>query len=111
MRLWIAMMGAAAILIGCGIFFVLQNLSQADQYASVLSFFLALATAIGSALSLARSRSTRATKSDRLTDDLRAHHTSNNYAWRNGAVVQGDGSTVDVTINKGFLPEPDNREI
>lgn len=54
--LWAALSICAAVLIGCGIFFALQDLGTANDYATIGSFFLALVAAAGSLLSFARSK-------------------------------------------------------
>jgi len=97
MRLWLAMLAGAAVLVGCGIFFAFQDLGKADQYASVASFFLALLTAVGSMVSLARSRS-RARTGDRGGEDQPQppHSTAINLAWGNKVVQQGAQSTMNI---------------
>lgn len=47
MRVWLAMLAVAVVLAGCGIFFALQDLGTANEYASIASFFLALLIASG----------------------------------------------------------------
>jgi hypothetical protein len=56
MRMWLAMLAVAVVLTGCGVFFALQDLGTASEYASIASFFLALLTASGSVISRAQSR-------------------------------------------------------
>jgi hypothetical protein len=54
--LWVALSICAVALIGCGVFFALQDLGTANDYATVASFFLALITAVGSVVSFVHSK-------------------------------------------------------
>jgi hypothetical protein len=97
-RTWLAMLAAAALLVGCGIFFAFQDLGRADQYASVASFFLALLTAAGSVLALARARSGERAGEEHAKDHKPdGNRTTLNLAWQNDVVVSGEGSTVNIT--------------
>ena len=99
MRMWLALLASAVILVGSGIFFATQSLGRADQYASVASFFLALLTAVTAVFSLLHSRSKpqvtggtgdKAARPPRRTTVL-------NLAWRNKAVQYGSHSTMNIT--------------
>jgi hypothetical protein len=59
--LWVVLSGGAAVFIGCGIFFALQDLGTVNDYATIASFFLALATGIGSLVSFVRPKQEQAT--------------------------------------------------
>lgn len=97
MRMWLAMLASATALAGCGIFFALQGLGHADQYASIASFFLALLTAIGSLVSLTRSRSEKRDADADVEDRAHEHGRTFYLAWKNKAVQQGDGSVMTIT--------------
>ena len=97
MRMWLVMGAGAIVLVACGVFFAFQGLGHADQYASVASFFLALLTAIASAVALARSKS-----KERRADGSEDNRPSRwgptvNLAWRNQHVQQGDGTVANIT--------------
>jgi len=85
MRMWLAMLLSAAVLIGCGTFFATQDIGTADAYAIVASFFLALLSTIGSILTLAASKSKTTTAEE--GQDNRPAPSGNgstfNYAWNN----------------------------
>jgi hypothetical protein len=108
-RVWLILLVGAAALIGCGIFFAVQNLGHADEYASVASFFLALLTAIGSVLSVARS------KSDKDAPEPAADSRGKS-SWQTtikgnvGALQQGDGSVMKITLDKASASNPANRK-
>jgi len=97
--MWLALLASAVILAGAGIFFAVQSLGRADQYASVASFFVALLTAIASALALLRSRSkpriTEGSENKPLQSSSRP--AVFNFAWRNKAVQYGPRSTMNIT--------------
>lgn len=104
MRMWLAMLACAAVLTGCGIFFALQNLGKADQYASVASFFLALLSAAVSVLSLARSRPKDQNDSGTEESQHDRRGTTVNFAWDNEIVQQGPGAVAN--ISKTVEPRP-----
>ncbi|GID97030.1 hypothetical protein ACFQFC_38510 [Amorphoplanes digitatis] len=57
MRFWLVAAGCALVFVLAGVFFATRgSLGEADQYASVGSFLLALATLAGTALIAARRR-------------------------------------------------------
>jgi hypothetical protein len=96
--LWVALSVGAAVFIGCGIFFAVQNLGTANDYATIASFFLALLTAIGSALSFLRSKK----------EESPPHSTGQAQEPSGGTVVNlgyigsyqhGDGNYADVYID------------
>jgi hypothetical protein len=89
MPLWAALSAGAAVLIGCGIFFALQDIGTANEWASIGSFFLALVTAVGSLLSLVRSKQEKEPAAHKGSGRKPAR-ASIMFAWRNGQVVHGD---------------------
>jgi hypothetical protein len=91
--MWLVMGAGAVVLVGCGVFFAVQDLGHADQYASVASFFLALLTAIASAVALARSKS----KEEHAEGQRPRRGPTVNLAWRNEHVQQGDGTVANIT--------------
>lgn len=95
--MWLALLAGAVVLVGCGVFFAVQDLGRAEEYASVASFFLALLTAIGSVLSLTRSRSKERTDGGGEQGKLPGRGMTVNYAWRNDVVQTGDRATASVT--------------
>jgi hypothetical protein len=109
MRVWLTLLVCAAVLTGCGIFFAMQNLGAANEYASIASFFLALLTAAGSALSLARA------KPGKHTSEPAAERRGNS-SWQTtingnvGALQQGDGSVMEITLDAVPSPKPDHRK-
>jgi hypothetical protein len=104
MRVWLALLAGAAVLLGCGVFFAVQDLGKAEEYASVASFFLALLTAIGSVLSLIRSRSKERTAGDGEQGKPPGRGTTVNYAWGNDVVQTGEGSYGNVIKIVGQPP-------
>ncbi len=97
MRMWLAMLAVAAVLTGCGVFFALQDLGTANEYASIASFFLALLTAGGSVLSLTRSKPTHQGARSRKENPRNARGAPRNLAVGNDVVVQGDRAHVEYT--------------
>lgn len=97
MRMWLAMLAGAVVLVGCGVFFALQDLGRADQYASVASFFLGLVTAIGSVLALARTKPKGQQADPSRQNQPPTRGATFNFLRNNGVVVQGDRSRVNVT--------------
>jgi len=99
MPLWAAMSVGAAVFIGCGIFFALQDLGAANDYATIASFFLALLTAGGSLLSFMYSK--REQPADPRGQESRKP-ASRSYVWvRNAKAVQiGDHNQQDITVNQ-----------
>lgn len=97
--LWVALSICAAVLIGCGIFFALQDLGTANDYATIASFFLALVTAAGSLLSFVRS------KQESEPPDPEAgqgQHFDGGMTFNNGIIYSnqtGAGSFAEVTID------------
>ncbi len=97
MRMWLVMGAGAVVLVACGVFFAFQNLGHADQYASVASFFLALLTAIGSVVALARSKSKEQHADGSEENQLSRRGPTVNLAWGNEHVQQGDGTVANIT--------------
>jgi hypothetical protein len=95
--MWLVMGAGAVVLVGCGVFFAFQNLGHADQYASVASFFLALLTAIASAVALARSKSKEQRADGREENQPPRRGPTVNLAWGNEHVQQGDGTVANIT--------------
>jgi hypothetical protein len=96
-RMWLVMAAGAVVLVGCGVFFALQNLGHADHYASVASFFLALLTAIGSVVALARPKSKEQHAGGGQENQPPRRGPAVNLAWRNEHVQQGDGTVANIT--------------
>jgi hypothetical protein len=96
MRTWQILLAGAAVLIGCGIFFSLQDLGTANDYATIASFFLALVTATGSALAFTRSKSEQKSADRSGQDQLRGRSTIINMG--NDMVINGDHSHVQATF-------------
>jgi hypothetical protein len=97
MRMWLALLAGAAVLVGCGLFFAFQDLGRADQYASIASFFLALLTTVGSLLALARSK-----PKEKSAEGSKEHQPAGpgpnyNVALWNENVQQGPWSVANVT--------------
>ena len=76
---WIIGLVVATVLAGVGVFFAVQGLSRADQYASVASFLLALVTAGFSVL-------------DRARDVRIAHNNENVNMGDHGIIVVNRGN-------------------
>lgn len=108
MRLWHAWLAGAAVLIGCGIFLALQDLGTATDWASVGSFFLALVTGIGSALSFVSTRSRKEASAHRENSRVRGHGTVINVG--NQMVVNGDHSHVKATFGEPPPPGKSKRK-
>jgi len=85
--LWAALSAGAAVFIGCGIFFAFQDLGTANDYATIASFFLALVTAVGSLVSLVRSKQEKES-GDSHREARQPRGISLMFAWRNGMVNQ-----------------------
>jgi hypothetical protein len=108
-RVWLTLLVCAAVLTGCGIFFAMQDLGTANEYASIASFFLALLTAAGSALSLARA------KPGKDISEPTAERRGSS-SWQTtingdvGAFQQGDGSVMEITLDAAPAPKPDHRK-
>lgn len=100
MRMWLALLLGATILIGCGTFFALQNLGNATEYASVASFFLALITAVGSMLTFARSK-TGKEHGDHPDNETGSEAHPAPAISNCGVVMTGTRATAKVTINVG----------
>jgi hypothetical protein len=94
--MWLVMGAGAVVLVGCGVFFALQDLGHADQYASVASFFLALLTAIGSVVALARSKSKEQHADGSQENQRPRRGPAVNLAWGNENVQQGDGTVANI---------------
>jgi hypothetical protein len=103
------MLVSAAVLVGCGIFFAFQDLGKADQYASVGSFFLALLTAVGSVLTLARSKSDKAADNEGVENQPNGRSGTRNFALFNEVVHIGDGSTTNIVKTVGRPSEKRGR--
>lgn len=97
MRMWLVMGAGAVVLVGCGVFFALQDLGHAEQYASVASFFLALLTATGSVVALSRSKSREQHASGGGENQPSRRSPTINVAWGNEHVQQGDGTIANIT--------------
>jgi hypothetical protein len=95
--MWLVMGAGAVVLVACGVFFAFQNLGHADQYASVASFFLALLTAIGSVVALARSKSREQHADSSQENQPPRRGPTVNLAWGNEHVQQGDGTVANIT--------------
>jgi hypothetical protein len=104
--MWLAMLASAALLVGCGVFFALQDLGNAGQYAGIASFFLALLTAAGSVVSLARSKSREPAATGSEGNQRGGHGTTLILAWKNKAVQHGYKPVM--YINE--TPEPKSRK-
>jgi hypothetical protein len=94
-RLWAALSAGAAVFIGCGVFFALQNLGTANDYATIASFFLALVTAVWSLVSLTRSKQEKES-GDLHRETRQPRHISMLFAWKNGMVNQGNIEHIDI---------------
>jgi hypothetical protein len=95
--MWLALMAGAALLVSCGVFFAVQGLGRADQYASVGSFFLALLTAAGAMFSLARSKSADKSADDAKVNQRSPRHLTLNLPLGNDTVLLGDRTVVEIT--------------
>jgi threonine/homoserine/homoserine lactone efflux protein len=97
MPLWAAMSVGAAVFIGGGIFFALQDLGTANDYATIASFFLALLTAGGSLLSFMHSK--REQPPDPHGQESRKPASRSYVLVRNAKAVQiGDHNQQDITV-------------
>ena len=96
MRMWLAMLAGAMVLTGCGVFFALQDLGTANEYASIASFFLALLTASGSLISLTRSKSRDRTGSSSKEDPGSIPSGPVNVAFDNILVQQGPNANAKI---------------
>ena len=92
---WVILSAGAAVFIGCGIFFVFQDLGTANAYATIASFFLALVTAVGSLVSLARSKQKKES-GDHNEETRQSRGICLLFAWGNRMVNQGDIEHVDI---------------
>jgi len=95
--MWLAMLVAAAVLVGCGVFFAFQDLGKANAYASIASFFLALVTAAGSVLSRARSKSVKGADNKGEENQHQGHGARHIIAIDNDLVQTGDNAIGNVT--------------
>jgi hypothetical protein len=108
-RVWLILLTCAAVLTGCGIFFAMQDLGTANEYASIASFFLALLTAAGSVLSMARAKPGKDISES-------AAKRRGNSSWQTtingnvGALQQGDGSVMEITLDATPTPKSDHRK-
>jgi hypothetical protein len=107
--MWLAMLVIATVLVGCGIFFAFQNLGTANEYASIASFFLALLTAAGSALSLTRSKSAKEASNKAGENQHQGHGTSFNIAMNNEIVQQGPNANARIIKTVVLPPRKRNR--
>jgi hypothetical protein len=99
---WVVGLVAAAALAGAGVFFAVQGLGRADQYASVASFLLALATSGFAVLDRARARlETPPAPSGGPTAP--AEVVTNNYRISDNDVVQTGPRSVAI-VNRGNEP-------
>jgi hypothetical protein len=109
-RIWLTLLAGAAVLTGCGIFFAIQNLGTANEYASVASFFLALLTATGSVLSFAHAKP----KKDAPQPEPAAERHGNS-SWKTtikgnvGAFQQGDRSVMEITVDAIPNSKPEHK--
>lgn len=99
---WIAPIGLAGLLAGAGVFFAVEGLGRADQYASVGSFLLALALAGGSVVAHLRRRETpippaRETPSSGDRPPV-------NTIVDAGVVFTGPGARADITFTGDRRP-------
>lgn len=104
MRMWLAMLAIAVVLTGCGVFFALQDLGTANEYASIASFFLALLTGSGSVLSLTRSKAKGQDQSSSKDNPQGARGAPINVAIGNDTSVQGNDNHVKYI--KVVAPQP-----
>jgi hypothetical protein len=104
MKMWLIMLATAVVLTGCGVFFALQDLGAANDYATIASFFLALLTASASVLSLTRSKVKIRDESGSKENPHEARGATVNVAYDNDNVVQGDGNHVGYI--KIVAPQP-----
>lgn len=97
MRPWQAMLVGATAFAGCGAFLATQNLGQADAYAIVASFFLALLTATASVVTWSKSKKQA---------DQRQHQRQHGTTTVSGCetVVVGDNNKVSFTKKVTMQP-------
>ncbi|MGW4940823.1 hypothetical protein ACWEOZ_04430 [Actinoplanes sp. NPDC004185] len=94
---WAAPIALAVLLAGAGVFFAVQDLGRADQYASVGSFLLALAVAGGSVvLHLRRRGDDPAPPAEQAP--ATADPSSRNTIVDAGVVFTGPGARADITF-------------
>jgi hypothetical protein len=98
MRTWHILLVGAVVLIGCGIFFALQDFGTSTNWASIGSFFLALVVGIGSVLSLVSSKAKKGASSHGSNDQPHGRGIIVNL--RNKMVVNGDHSHVEATFGE-----------
>jgi hypothetical protein len=95
----IAPFGLAVLLAGAAVFFAVQNLSRADQYASVGSFLLALAVAGGGVvLHLRRGGSPAARETPAPETGSAGPASPTNTIMDAGVVFTGPGARADITF-------------
>ncbi|RZU50826.1 hypothetical protein EV385_2612 [Krasilnikovia cinnamomea] len=90
---WVAPIGLAVLIAGAGVFFAVQDLGRADQYASVGSFLLALALAGGSVVVHLRRRGSPQEAPPPVRDAP-----PNNTIVGAGVVFTGPGARADITF-------------
>jgi hypothetical protein len=88
---------------GIAIFFALQSVSRADQYASIASFFLALAGAAAAVVARIRRKPDPAPTAGTGPGAPSMPSTDTRIAYDNGVVLMGDGSTANV---EGWVESP-----
>jgi hypothetical protein len=97
---WIAPIGLAVVLSTAGLFFAVQDLGHADQYASVGSFLLALVLAGGSVVLHLRRRGSATPQEAPPTGE--ASPTGDappiNTIMDAGVVFTGPGARADITF-------------
>ena len=105
---WAVLAAGAVVFVGCGIFLALQSLGTANDYATIASFFLALVTAIGSWLSLARSRQDK----EVAAQPQRTQRTGSRswlFAWKPTGIVNHGNNARFEQIHIG-APPPQEEE-
>ncbi|MEU8614561.1 hypothetical protein AB0C29_41900 [Actinoplanes sp. NPDC048791] len=103
---WTAPIGLAVLLAGAGVFFAVQDLGRADQYASVGSFLLALAVAGGSVALHLRHRGDAPSPEVPVGQAPAAGDPpTHNTIVDAGVVFAGPGARADITIT------PDGRRL
>jgi hypothetical protein len=102
-RTWLVLLAFAVLLVAAGVFFATQELSVADQYASVASFFLALVVA--GASTVGRLRAGRSRTGDAGGTRPASRWRGARVAFGNDQVNQGDHATTYFVKNGNMYNE------
>jgi hypothetical protein len=95
------MLASALVLAGAGVFFAVQDLGTANEYASIASFFLALLTAAGSLLSLARAKTKQSAATSKKPRNTQSAH-GPILSMVLGAKVVQYGANSSATVNESI---------